>query len=215
MNSVDLAELFLSIQGEGSEAGSPCVFIRLSGCNLHCSYCDSEYAARGEGEQTGIEQIISQVESYKVGLVEVTGGEPLIQPGAGELLIRLCDEGYEVMVETNGSVDLKPFDRRVKFIVDIKTPGSGAADTFLESNFELLGPADEVKFVITSPEDFGWAAALVSELALDSRHTVLFSPAWGLVEPVQLVKWLLESGVNARLSLQLHKIIWGPDAKGV
>lgn len=215
MSSIDLSELFLSIQGEGSLAGSPCVFIRLAGCNLHCSYCDSEYAARDEGKPEEITKIISKVESYRVGLVEVTGGEPLIQPGAGELLLRLCDEGYQVMVETNGSIDLKPFDRRLKFIIDIKTPGSGAGDTFLESNFELLDPADEVKFVITSPEDFSWAAALVSELALDSRHTVLFSPAWGLVEPAQLVKWLLESGVNARLSLQLHKIIWSPDAKGV
>ncbi len=215
MSFVELSECFLSIQGEGSFAGLPCVFIRLAGCNLHCSYCDTEYAARGEGKRTEIEQIISKVESYKEGLVLVTGGEPLIQPGAGELLIRLCEEGYEVMVETNGSVDLKPCDRRVKFIVDVKTPGSGAADTFLESNFELLGLEDEVKFVVTSKEDFDWADALVSELKLDARHTVLFTPAWGLVEPKMLARWILDSGAGGRLSLQLHKIIWGPDAKGV
>jgi 7-carboxy-7-deazaguanine synthase len=215
MNCVDLTELFLSIQGEGTRAGLPCVFIRLSGCNLHCNYCDSEYAARGVGKKTPIDEITARVKTYNVKLVQLTGGEPLIQPGAKELILKLCDAGYELLVETNGSIDLKPFDHRVKFIIDIKTPGSGAENTFLESNFEILGPDDEVKFVITSKEDFDWAAALVAKRTLDARHTVLFTPVWGLVEPKNLVRWILDSGVKGRLSLQIHKLIWGSDATGV
>ncbi len=212
---VELAECFLSIQGEGSFAGLPCVFIRLAGCNLDCSYCDSVYAAKSEGERKDINDLVSRVESFNVNLVEVTGGEPLIQPGAGELLALLCDRGCEVIVETNGSVDLKPFDSRAKYIVDIKTPGSGAGGSFLESNFEFLRPADEVKFIITSREDFDWAVALARDRGLPDRHTVLFSPAWGLVEPKLLAQWILESGVKARLNLQLHKFIWGSETPGV
>lgn len=215
MNSVDLAELFLSIQGEGTRAGLPCVFIRLSGCNLHCAYCDSEYAARGEGERTQIPDITSRVERFNVKLIQLTGGEPLIQPGAGPLLRKLCDGGYDVLVETNGSVDLKPFDPRAKYIVDIKTPGSGAGGSFAESNYKNLRDCDEVKFVITSKDDFDWAAALAKERGLDQRHTLLFTPAWGDVEPKKLAEWILDSGVKCRLSLQIHKLIWGPGATGV
>ncbi len=215
MDLVNLAELFLSIQGEGSRAGLPCVFIRLSGCNLDCSYCDSQYAARGEGERKKISGITSRVGRFGVKLVQLTGGEPLIQPGAEPLLRMLCDQGYEALVETNGSVDLKPFDPRAKYIVDIKTPGSGAGESFLESNYENLRDCDEVKFVVTSKDDFDWAVALTKQRGLDKRHTLLFSPAWGLVKPEDMAQWLIDSGVEGRLSLQIHKLIWGPDATGV
>lgn len=215
MNFVDLAELFLSIQGEGSRAGLPCVFIRLSGCNLHCAYCDSGYAARGVGKRTKISEITSRVERFNVKFIQLTGGEPLIQPGAGELLGALCDGGGDVLVETNGSVDLKPFDPRAKFIVDIKTPGSGAGGSFAESNYKNLRDCDEIKFVITSKDDFDWAVALTRQRGLDKRHTLLFSPAWGEVEPKKMAQWILDSGVEGRLSLQIHKLIWGPDATGV
>lgn len=213
--SVALAELYASIQGEGSRVGRPCVFVRLSGCNLKCVYCDSEHAARGEGVLTGVGDIVSRVRGYGVRLVQVTGGEPLIRPGAGELVTSLLDEGLEVVVETNGTVDIGLFDRRASYVVDIKTPGSGAGGSFLEANFERLTARDEVKFVVVSRADFDWATSVVRERRLSGRLPVLFSAAWGMVPLKDMALWIIESGLDVRLNPQLHKIIWGPDARGV
>lgn len=215
MFAIDLAELFVSIQGESTQAGRPCVFIRLAGCNLECVYCDAVYAAKGKGESAPIGEVVEKALAFGIGFVEVTGGEPLVQPGCGELVTGLLDEGLETMVETNGSVDLSRFDRRARYVVDIKTPGSGAGGSFLVSNFDLLRSVDEVKFVVTSQEDFEWAASLCRERKLTERMPVLFSPAWGMVEPSELARWIIDSRLDVRLNLQIHKFIWGPDAKGV
>lgn len=212
---LDLSELFLSIQGEGSRAGLPCAFVRLAGCNLDCIYCDAKYAAKEMGKRTPMAEIIAALREYGVGLVQLTGGEPLIQEGTVDLIKTLADEGFEVVVETNGTADLARFDRRANYIVDIKTPGSGAGGSFLKKNYGQLKKGDEVKFVVTSRADFDWAVGLVRERDIDLCASVLFSPAWGMADPRDLVRWLLESGLNARLSLQTHKYIWGPDAKGV
>ncbi len=215
MGAVKLSEIFLSIQGESTFAGLPCVFIRLAGCNLDCVYCDTVYAAKSAGEPAEVEDIISRVKGFGVKLVEITGGEPLAQSVAGELIARLVESGFETLVETNGAVDIGSFDNRAIYIVDIKTPGSGAADSFFESNFNHVKRSDQIKFVITSREDFDWAVGMVRDRGLEERCTLLFSPASGIVEPKTLAKWLLESGVRARLNLQLHKFIWRPDARGV
>ncbi|MGK7345535.1 MAG: 7-carboxy-7-deazaguanine synthase QueE [Candidatus Nitrospinota bacterium M3_3B_026] len=213
--AVALAELYASIQGEGTRVGRPCVFVRLAGCNLECVYCDSEHAARGEGILTGVGDIVSRVRGYGVRLVQVTGGEPLIQPAAGELVTSLLDAGLEVVVETNGTVDIGLFDRRASCVVDIKTPGSGAGGSFLEANFDRLRPDDEVKFVVVSREDFDWAMSVVRERRLHERLTVLFSAAWGMVGLKELASWIIGSGLDIRLNPQLHKHIWSPDARGV
>jgi len=215
MSELFVHEIFRSIQGESTHAGRVCVFVRLAGCNLDCVYCDTVEAARGKGKAMSVAEVARQVGGAGSGLVEVTGGEPLIQPDTGALLTALLDGGREVLVETNGTVDLAAFDRRAKYIVDIKTPGSGAGGSFLDSNYSRLRQTDELKFVITSREDFDWAEALVAERKLAERVTTLFSPARGMVAPKKLAAWLLRSGLDARLNLQLHTYIWGPDAKGV
>ncbi|MDH5476860.1 MAG: radical SAM protein [Nitrospinota bacterium] len=215
MNSLYVFEIYPSIQGESTHAGRKCVFIRLAGCNLACSYCDSTEAATGQGVEMTLDAVMGKVGGYDIGLVEVTGGEPLIQPGAGALLERLCDAGFETLVETNGTVDITRFDRRAKFIMDIKTPGSGAEGRFLERNLEALATHDEVKFVITGRGDFEWAANQVARWNLSKEVVALFSPVHGKVAPKELAQWLLESGIEGRLNLQLHKIIWGADATGV
>ncbi len=212
---IQVAEIFKSIQGESTTAGRPCVFIRLAGCNLDCAYCDSVYAAKAEGTKLALEDIVSRVEGYDATLVAVTGGEPLAQASAAKLISTLCDKGYETLVETNGSIDLAFFDRRAKYIVDVKTPGSGAGGSFMESNWAILKKDDEIKFVITSRDDFDWAKELIDNQNLCVDYIVLFSPAWGMVEADDLAKWLLGSGLNARLNIQLHKYIWGPNRKGV
>jgi len=215
MGAVRLSEIFLSIQGESTFAGLPCAFIRLAGCNLDCVYCDTAYAAQSSGEPAEVEDILSHVKGFGVKLVEVTGGEPLAQNTAGELIARLVESGFETLVETNGTVDIGSFDNRATYIVDIKTPGSGAAASFLELNFNHVKRSDQVKFVITSREDFDWAVDMVRTRGLEERCALLFSPASGMVAPKILAGWLLESGVRARLNLQLHKYIWGPGTRGV
>ena len=160
-------------------------------------------------------EVIQRVESYKPTLVAVTGGEPLAQDGAGVLISTLCDKGYQTLVETNGSIDLALFDPRARYIVDVKTPGSGAGGSFLESNWARLKREDEIKFVITSHSDFAWAVELAVAKNLCVNNTVLFSPAWGMVKPDDLAGWFLDSGLDAVLNIQLHKYIWGPDIQGV
>ncbi|MBF0293065.1 MAG: radical SAM protein [Nitrospinae bacterium] len=210
-----VSEIFLSIQGESTHAGRLCVFVRLAGCNLSCVYCDTEYAAKGAGSPLSVSQIMAKVELFGVKLVELTGGEPLSQPASAELIAAFADNGFEVLVETNGTVDIGHFDRRAKYIVDIKTPGSGQGGSFLVANYEKLKSSDEVKFVITSRMDFDWAVDIVRERGLAQKLTVLFSPADGFVTLKELAGWIIEDKTPARMNIQMHKVIWGQGARGV
>lgn len=211
-NSILLNELFVSIQGESSWAGLPCVFIRTTACHLRCTYCDTRYAFF-EGSEVSIDDILRQVESYSVPLVEVTGGEPLLQKTVFSLLSKLCEWNYTVLLETSGAVSIEPVDRRVHVILDVKTPGSGEASRNLWSNFDRLWPGCEVKFVITNREDFDYAKTVIKKYEL-SRYPILFSPKSGDLQPAMLCKWILEEKLLVRFQLQQHKIIWG-DKRGV
>lgn len=203
-----VTEIFYSLQGEARDAGRPTVFIRLTGCPLRCVYCDSEYAFYG-GEWKTYDQIMEQVASYRTPYVCVTGGEPLAQKRCHELLHGLCEAGYRVSLETSGAIDVSRVDERVSRVLDIKTPGSGEAGRNLWENLELLTAHDQVKFVICSREDYEWALAQVRARGLDEKLDILFSPAWGQVDPTQLAEWVLEDRLNVRVQLQLHKLLWG------
>lgn len=209
-----VCEIFTSIQGESSYAGMPCTFIRLSGCNLRCSYCDTVYAY-DEGRELSEDEIIKEVLLAGIDLVEITGGEPLIQKETFHLIERLLNEGYAVLVETNGSVSIKGIDPRVTVIMDIKTPGSGMLEKTDLSNLELLKPSDEVKFVITDRADYEWARDFISEHSLQSKCRILLSPAFGRLHPEALAGWMLQDRLKARLSLQIHKYIYEPDRRAV
>jgi 7-carboxy-7-deazaguanine synthase len=208
-----VTEIFHSIQGESSHAGRPCVFVRLAGCNLRCRWCDSEYTFTG-GEKSSIDDVIERVRSYGCNLVEVTGGEPLAQKEAFALIEKLCDDGFEVLIETSGSIDIEPADRRAKIILDIKCPGSGEAEKNYWPNIENLREHDEIKFVVADRADYEWARGVITERNLAGR-TILFSPVWGELELKPLAEWMLADRVPARLQTQLHKHIWGADVKGV
>jgi 7-carboxy-7-deazaguanine synthase len=208
-----VTEIFYSIQGESSQAGRPCVFVRLTGCNLRCRWCDSEYTFSG-GERMSLDEIVERVQSYGCNLVEITGGEPLAQPEAFNLIHALCDGGYEVLVETSGSIDVAPVDTRATIILDIKCPGSGEAEKNRWENLDVLRPHDEIKFVIADRSDYDWARRVVAERKLD-RWTLLFSPVWGEMDLKSLAEWMLADHVPARLQTQLHKHIWGADVRGV
>ena len=208
-----VTEIFHSIQGESTHAGRPCAFVRLTGCNLRCRWCDSEYTFTG-GEQKSIDEIVKQVKGYGCGLVEVTGGEPLAQKESLDLIARLCDEGLEVLLETSGSIDIAPVDKRCTIIIDIKCPGSGEVAKNRWENLRHLKPHDEIKFVIAGREDYDWARKVIEERKL-SRWTVLFSPVWGEMDMKVLAEWMLADRVTARLQTQLHKHIWGAEARGV
>lgn len=213
MKMLKVNEIFFSIQGESSKAGCPCVFIRLANCNLRCSYCDTAYAYT-EGNEKNITEILAAVRIFNCNLVEVTGGEPLLQPATSELLEALCSEGYEVMLETNGSLPVKNVDKRVKIILDIKCPSSNMSEKNYYDNLYILKSIDEIKFVIGTREDYQWAKDLIFRKEL-KNNTILFSPVFGSLEPVQLVNWVLEDNLNVRVQLQLHKYIWDPAIKGV
>ena len=208
-----VTEIFHSIQGESSHVGRPCVFVRLTGCNLRCRWCDSEYTFTG-GERMELDDVIAQVKSYGTKLVEITGGEPLAQEESFELIKRLCDDGFEVLIETSGSIDIAPVDERAKTILDIKCPGSGEMEKNRWENIDQLRPHDEIKFVIADRTDYDWARRVVEERDL-GRWTVLFSPVWGEMEMKSLAEWMLADRVPARLQTQLHKHIWGAEARGV
>ena len=208
-----VTEIFHSIQGESSHAGRPCIFVRLAGCNLRCRWCDSEYTFTG-GERMSIDNVVERVRGYGCDLVEVTGGEPLAQPEAFALIERLCQEGFEVLVETSGSIDIAPADRRAKIILDVKCPGSGEVEKNYWPNLDRLRPHDEIKFVIADRADYEWARGVIETRKLAGR-TILFSPVWEELALKPLAEWMLADRVPARLQTQLHKHIWGADVKGV
>jgi len=208
-----VTEIFHSIQGESSHVGRPCTFVRLTGCNLRCVWCDSEYTFTG-GEKMSIDDVMARVEAFGCKLVEVTGGEPLAQREALDLIKRLCDEGYEVLIETSGSIDITPVDRRAKIILDVKCPGSGEADKNYWPNLDNLREHDEIKFVIADRTDYEFAKRVIADHDL-ARRTILFSPVWGVMDMKQLAEWMLADRVPARFQTQLHKHIWGADVKGV
>lgn len=207
-------EIFFSIQGESSYAGWPTVFVRTSGCPLRCTYCDTQYAYY-EGEKFSAGQILEKIKSFSTKYVCITGGEPLAQPNTVDLMTKLCDLGFVVSVETSGSEPVNAVDKRVKKIIDVKTPDSGAADSFLLENLKHTTPLDEFKFVICSEKDFHWSESFVKEHHLHEHNLVLFSPSFGIVNEEWLANKILGNKSLARLQLQLHKYIWAPDRRGV
>lgn len=209
-----ITEIFHSIQGESTFAGLPCVFVRLTGCPLRCTWCDTDYAFFG-GTDHSIEQILERVQSYDCELVEVTGGEPLAQSDSHTLLHRLCQAGFTVLLETSGAVDTVMVDPSVHIILDIKCPGSGMTDRMYWPNVERLRPKDEAKFVIQDQRDYEWAKQVVAQYRLTDRCPVLFSPVFGTLDPRQLAEWMLADRLSIRMQLQLHKHIWAPDMRGV
>lgn len=209
-----VTEIFFSIQGESTYAGRPCVFVRLTGCPLRCTWCDTAYAFHG-GSERSQESILTEVERYECGLVQITGGEPLAQPEVHLLITTLADRGYTVLVETSGAMDLRPVDPRAVVIMDLKCPGSGMADRNRWANLSLLKPVDEIKFVIRDRADYDWAVATMTEHRLAERHTLLFSPVFGEMDPRVLAEWVLADRLPVRYQLQLHKHIWEPTTRGV
>lgn len=208
-------EIYYSVQGESTFAGRPCVFIRLTFCNLRCSYCDTEYAFY-EGYDKSIDSVLDEIKKYNCNLVEVTGGEPLVQKESLELMKRLAEEGYEVLLETGGSLPIKDIDKRVRIILDLKCPSSTMMKKNLYENIDHLKPVDEVKFVIGTREDYEWTKEIINKYELSNKCEILFSVVFGKLEPVQLVNWIIEDNLNfVRFQLQMHKFIWEPDKKGV
>ena len=211
-----VTEIFRSIQGESTHAGRPCTFVRLTGCPMRCTWCDSEYTFSG-GEQVSIDEVIRQVRELGCPLVEITGGEPLAQREAFELIGRLCQESYEVLIETGGYVSTEDLDPRAKVILDVKCPASGEAERNHWPNLTRLRPdLDEVKFVVADWADWEFTRRVVADYDLENcARSILISPAWEQIDLQQLANWILESGLKARMQLQLHKYIWGPDVHGV
>jgi 7-carboxy-7-deazaguanine synthase len=208
---IKVNEIFKSIQGESSYAGLPCTFVRLSGCNLRCTYCDTNYALY-DGEELSDDEIISKIEEYGVKLVEFTGGEPLLQADTPPLIHTLLERGYTVLIETNGSICIGCLDERLRIIMDVKTPGSGMSRRINHKNFLLLKKTDELKFVIMNESDYIWAKDFISEHKLAERfHNILFSPAYGRLDPKLLVSWILRDSLPVRFQLQLHKYVWSDD----
>ncbi len=209
-----VTEIFYSIQGESSYAGLPCVLVRLTACNLRCVWCDTEYAFT-EGTEMSLSEVLAAVKGYTCRLVEITGGEPLLQKEVYPLTETLLGDGYTVLIETGGSLDVSALDPRVIKILDIKCPGSGMAEKNLWSNLTHLTPRDEIKFVIADRQDFDWAASVIKERDLAGRFQILFSPVHGTLGPKELAEWILKETLTVRLQIQLHKYLWGPAARGV
>jgi 7-carboxy-7-deazaguanine synthase len=208
VNRLRITEIFYSLQGETKTVGLPTVFVRLTGCPLRCQYCDTEYAFHGGG-WLELEQVMEQVKAYQVQHVTVTGGEPLAQKSCLRLLERLCDEGYEVSLETSGALDIEPVDSRVIKIVDIKTPGSGEVSKNRFENISFLLATDQIKFVICHRDDYDWAKKIMEQHQLTERCDVLFSPSFKEQNPATLADWILEDRLKVRLQIQLHKYLWG------
>lgn len=203
-------EIFYSIQGESTTAGLPTLFIRLTGCPLRCNYCDTAYAFKG-GEWMSFDEILTKVREYNPNYITLTGGEPLAHKFSLPLLKRLCDEDYEVSVETSGAIDIAKVDARVVKVMDLKTPSSGEQERNLFDNIKHLDPQDQIKFVIGDRQDYEWSKQVVLDLDLRAQGEVLFSPQHGILEGRQLAEWILEDNLNVRLQLQLHKILWGEE----
>ncbi|HEY0350021.1 MAG TPA: radical SAM protein [Pyrinomonadaceae bacterium] len=211
-----VTEIFRSIQGESTQAGRPCTFVRLTGCPMRCSWCDSEYTFTG-GDHFTIDSIVERVRDLGCQLVEVTGGEPLAQRQSLDLIRRLCDDNHEVLIETGGYVSTEEVDSRAKIILDVKCPASGEAERNHWPNLNRLRPdKDEVKFVIAGAQDWEFAKRIIEDYQLESRtKAILISPAWDQIDLQELANWIVQSGLEVRMQLQLHKYIWGPDVHGV
>lgn len=225
-DTLRINEVFFSIQGESTRAGAPCVFVRLAGCHLRCAYCDTEYAFR-EGASRRIDDLIREVRGHPCDLVEITGGEPLLQPRIHDLMQRLCDFGMTVLIETSGACDISACDPRVIRIMDVKTPGSGECARMDAANFDRLRATDEVKFVLLDRADYEWACDVIKQHDLcDCVRAVLLSPVFEQAEGLEIAgakglplrdvaEWMLADGLRARLQPQLHKFIWAPQTRGV
>ena len=215
-----ITEIFLSIQGESTWLGLPCAFVRLTGCPLRCSWCDTAYAFHG-GERMSVAEVMARLEGMGTRVVEVTGGEPLVQAGAFTLVRELLDRDYIVLVETSGAVDVSPLDPRAHKIMDLKCPGSGEVGRNLWANLDHLTERDEVKMVLKDRADFEWARKTIRKHGLEKRvregslKALLLSPVWGKLDVRSLAEWILEDDLPVRLQLQLHKLIWDADARGV
>ena len=212
--ALKINEIYYSVQGESTHAGRPCIFIRLTYCNLRCSYCDTEYAFY-DGKDMEITDIMSEIKQWDCNLVEVTGGEPLFQEECIDLLNELVNSNYEVMLETGGSLSISNVPKKVIKIVDFKCPSSKMVKKNLWSIVDDLQPHDEVKFVIGNRGDFDWAKDRITEYSLDKICTLLFSPTFGEIDPQQIVEWILADNLPVRMQMQMHKMIWSPEEKGV
>ena len=209
-----ICEIFTSIQGESSHAGLLCTFIRLSTCNLRCSYCDTQYAY-SEGFDLSEDDIVDRVRQAGIHLVEITGGEPLLQTEVYSLTRRLLEEGYRVLLETNGSMSIKELDKRTVVILDVKTPGSGMSERMDLTNLEMIKHSDEIKFVLTGRDDYEWTKEMIRTYGLTDKCIILLSPTFGTLEPEDLAAWMIQDRIEARLNIQLHKYIFGPERRGV
>jgi len=207
-------EIYYSIQGESTHVGRPCIFIRLTYCNLRCTYCDTEYAFY-EGKDIEIPEIMAEIKQWNCNLVEVTGGEPLFQDECIDLLNELTNQNYEVLLETGGSLSISDVPKEIIRIVDFKCPSSGMAKKNLWSIVNDLQPHDEVKFVIGDREDFDWAIDMLNKYSLNRKCSILFSPTFGKIDPSLIVEWILEGDIPVRMQLQMHKHIWESEGKGV
>ena len=209
-----VSEVYASIQGESTHVGKPCVFVRTTGCNLRCTWCDSTFTFTG-GEWRTVDELLDQVASFGIPTVEVTGGEPLLQKGSIELMRRLVERGHEVLLETSGSLPIDDVPAEVHVILDLKPPGSGEAEKNHWANVAQLRPHHEVKFVVASRGDYEWARDAIRTRGLAERCTVLISPAWGQVSLPDLAAWIVEDRLPVRYQIQLHKVVWDPAARGV
>ncbi len=214
VDTIVVNEIFRSIQGESTYAGLPTTFIRTTGCNLRCSWCDTKYAYE-DGTGMTVDDIEGKVKRLGSGLVEITGGEPLLQERVGGLARHLLDSGFNVMIETNGSIDIGKIDKRATIVMDVKCPGSGMSERTRWENLDVLGRKDQIKFVIADRADYVWTLDLLGRYKRLLDQTILFSPAFGLMPPDDLASWILADNIDVRLHLQMHKYIWEPNRRGV
>lgn len=215
LQRINISELFYSIQGESTFAGLPCVFIPLAGCNLRCNYCDAKYTYEEPGTEKTISELLEFADSYPDALVEITGGEPLLQDSVYELMKRLLANDRTILLETNGSISVEKVPDGVIKIIDIKCPDSGMHDKMHLKNLELLNQQDEIKFVLSSRNDYDWAVDLIRKNTLEQKGSILFSPVEGLLDSTELAKWILTDCLPVRLQVQLHKILWPEQNRGV
>jgi 7-carboxy-7-deazaguanine synthase len=212
--SLVIHEIYRSLQGESLYAGLPCVFVRLTACHLRCGYCDTQHAF-GQGEAIELDEVVARALAHGDPLIEITGGEPLLQPEVYPLMSRLADAGRTVLLETSGAIDIGSVDPRVHIIMDVKTPCSGESGANLDTNLGRLKTSDEIKYVICDRADFDWSVSHIRRHDLAGRFSILVSPAFGRVHPTELADWVLETRLPIRLQLQLHKQLWEPNARGV